>query len=186
METMLERKYTNCINLEHTAFLTEPYIEYLLAKHGFRLLSKEYFMDDHSIFYATVRDPSVKPVDLPGNLYHKNKKLYVDYIEYHEELIKEINNKIKNAKQPVYLFGAHVFAQYLIAFGLDTSRIVSLLDNDPNKHGKRLYGTNLMVDSPKALAQLENPIVILKAGVYNKEIKADILGNINDRVVFLE
>jgi hypothetical protein len=182
----LERKYTNGINFEHTIFLTEPYVEYLLAKHGFRLLSREHFMDDHSIFYATVRDPFVKPVDLPGDLYHKNKKLYLDYIEYHEELIKEINNKIKNAKQPVYLFGAHVFAQYLIAFGLDTSRIVSLLDNDPNKHGKRLYGTNLMVDSPKALAQLENPIVILKAGVYNKEIKADILNNINDRVVFLE
>lgn len=186
METMLERKYTNCINLEHTAFLTEPYIEYLLAKHGFRLLSKEYFMDDHSIFYASVRDPSVKPVDLPGNLYHKNKKLYLDYVEYHEELIKEINSKIKNARQAVYLFGAHVFAQYLIAFGLDTSRVVKLLDNDLNKQGKRLYGTNLMVDSPKALAQLANPIVILKAGVYNQEIKADILNNINDKVVFLE
>jgi hypothetical protein len=125
-------------------------------------------------------------VDLPGNLYHKNKKLYLDYIQYHEELIKEINNKIKNAKQPVYLFGAHVFAQYLIAFGLDTNRVVSLLDNDPNKQAKRLYGTNLMVDLPKALAQPENPIVILKAGVYNAEIKDDILRNINPTTIFLE
>lgn len=186
IRVMLERKYTNGINFEHTIFLTEPYIEYLLAKHGFRLLCKEYFKDDHSIFYATVRDPSVKPVDLPGDLYRTNKKQYLDYVEYHEELIKEINNKIKDGKQPVYLFGAHVFAQYLIAFGLDTSCIVSLLDNDPNKHGKRLYGTNLMVNSPKVLAELENPVVILKAGVYNQEIKADILNNINDSVVYLE
>ena len=186
IQVMLERKYTNGINFEHTIFLTEPYIEYLLAKHGFRLLSKEYFMDDHSIFYTTVRDPSVKPVDMPGDLYHTNKKLYLDYIKYHEELIEEINNKIKNAKQPVYLFGAHIFAQYLIAFGLDTSCIVSLLDNDLNKHGKRLYGTNLTVNSPKVLAELENPVVILKAGVYNQEIQTDILNNINDSVVFLE
>jgi 2-polyprenyl-3-methyl-5-hydroxy-6-metoxy-1,4-benzoquinol methylase len=186
IRVMLERKYTNGINFEHTILLTEPYVEYLLAKHGFRLLSKEYFMDDHSIFYATVRDPSVKPVELPDDLYCKNKKLYLDYVEYHEGLIKDVNRKIKNTQEPVYLFGAHVFAQYLIAFGLDASCIVSLLDNDSNKHGKRLYGTNLMVNSPKVLEQLENPIVILKAGVYNKEIKADILNNINNRVVFLE
>jgi hypothetical protein len=186
IRVMLERKYTNGINFEHTIFLTEPYIEYLLAKHGFRLLSKEHYMNDHSIFYATVRDPSVKLVDLPVDLYRTNKKQYLDYVEYHEELIKEINNKIKDAKQPVYLFGAHIFAQYLIAFGLDTSCIVSLLDNDLNKHGKRLYGTNLMVNSPKVLAELENPIVILKAGAYNQEIKADIFNNINDSVVYFE
>lgn len=184
LQRMLEKKYTNCINFEHTVFLTEPYIEYLLVKHGFRLLSKEYFMDDHSIFYAAVRDPFVKPVDLPGDLYRNNKKLYLDYIEYHEGLIKDINNKIKNVKQPVYLFGAHVFAQYLIAFGLDTSRIVNLLDNDPNKHGKRLYGTSLQVASPKILAGVEFPVVILKAGVYNDEIKNDILQNINKNAAF--
>ncbi len=186
MRVMLERKYNNCINLEHTAFLTEPYIEYLLAKYGFRLLSKEYFMDDHSIFYATVRDSSVSPVALPSDSYHGNKTIYLDYIKYHERLIEEINNGINDSKQPVYLFGAHVFAQYLIAFGLDTSRIVGLLDNDPSKHGKRLYGTNLMVHSPIVLAQLVNPIVILRAGVYNEEIKADIRAKINDGVVFLE
>ena len=32
--------------------------------------------------------------------------------------------------QSIYLFGAHVFAQCLIEFGLDTSSIVCLLDND--------------------------------------------------------
>ncbi|MGZ6519878.1 MAG: class I SAM-dependent methyltransferase, partial [Bacteroidia bacterium] len=47
----LERRYTTCINFEHTVFLTEPYVEYLLAKYGFRLVKKDYFMEDHSIFY---------------------------------------------------------------------------------------------------------------------------------------
>jgi len=188
MEEMLKRKYTNCINFEHTVFITEPYVEHLLSKHGFKQVAKQYFKDDHSIFYAYVKDSNTKTIELPKGLYEHNKKLYLDYVDYHKQLIKDLNVKIDNISedQPIYLFGAHIFAQYLIAFGLDTSRIVSLLDNDPNKHGKRLYGTNLMVDSPKALAQLENPIVILKAGVYNKEIKADILNNINDRVVFLE
>ena len=185
MQVMLERKYTNCINFEHTTFLTEPYVEFLLAKHGFRLMDKEYFMDDHSIFYAAVRDSSVKPSTLPPGLYEKNKQLYMDYVRYHENLIQDLNRKISSITQPLYLFGAHVFAQYLIVFGLDTTRIVSLLDNDPNKQGKRLYGTSLMVQSPKALQGVKNPSVILKAGVYNDEIKQDILGNINQETVFL-
>ena len=186
IQVMLERKYTNGLNFEHTVFLTEPYIEYLLAKHGFRLLEKKFFMDDHSIFYATIRDASVEPVELPPGLYERNKQLYLDYVQYHEKLIVELNAIISNTQRPVYLFGAHVFSQYLIEFGLVTNKIVCLLDNDPGKHGKRLYGTNLVVQSPKILKDIDQPIVILKAGVYNTEIKEAILNDINDNVTFVE
>ena len=88
--------------------------------------------------------------------------------------------------RPLYLFGAHVFAQYLIAMGLNTEKIVCLLDNDKNKQGRRLYGTKLKVASPKILADVRDPIVILKAGVYNDEIKEDIVDNINKATVFFE
>jgi hypothetical protein len=186
MQVMLERKYTNCINFEHTVFLTEPYVEFLLAQYGFMLLKKEYFMNDHSIFYMAVRCLDTKTICLSDSLYQINKNLYLEYIDYHEKLIKELNEKINKANEPIYLFGAHVFAQYLISFGLNTDRIVSLLDNDSKKHGKRLYGTNLMVESPHALTGINHPVIILKAGVYNNEIKNDILENINTSVVFWE
>lgn len=186
MQIMLDRKYTNCINFEHTIFLTEPYIHYLLAKHGFRFLEKEYFMDDHSIFYIAEKNVSVEPVKLPSDLFEKNKSAYLDYIAYHKNLIKELNEKMFSTNKPIYLFGAHVFAQYLIAFGLDTSMIINLLDNDINKHDKRLYGTSLVVKSPKILKEIDSPIVILKAGVYNAEIKKDILENINTNTIFWE
>ncbi len=188
MEEMLQRKYTNCINFEHTIFITEPYIEYLLQQHGFRIEKKEYFLDDHSIFYACVRDSNVQPTLLPSGLYDHNKQIYLNYVSYHEQLIDDLNSKIKdlNDNQKLYLFGAHVFAQYLIGFGLNTQRIECLLDNDPNKQGRRLYGTDLQVASPRILEQVEHPVVILKAGVYNDEIKQDILSNINDGAVFWE
>ena len=186
LSAWLGKKYTNCINFEHSVFLTEPYVDYLLAKHGFRLLEKEYFMEDHSIFYATIRDSSVKPTELAKDLYDHNKGLYMEFVRYHERLIAELNDMLNKVTCPVYLFGAHVFAQYLIAFGLDITKIVSLLDNDPRKQGKRLYGTSLMVQSPKVLHDIANPAVILKAGIYNEEIKADILSNINGSVIFFE
>ena len=187
MEEMLRRKYTNCINFEHTIFLTEPYVEYLLQKHGFRLIEKEYFLDDHSIFYAYVRDPQVQPTYLPAGLYERNKELYLDYVSYHEELIKEINTKLSNltSKQEAYLFGAHVFSQYLIGFGLNTSRIKCVLDNDPNKQGRRLYGTRLSVEAPGIIKDAINPVIILRAGVYNNEIKDQILRDINPNTLFI-
>ena len=188
MEEMLKRKYTNCINFEHTVFITEPYVEHLLSKHGFRQVAKEYFKDDHSIFYAYEKNTGEETIELPSGLYQHNKKLYLDFVEYHKKLIIDLNIKIaqKNKDQSVFLFGAHVFAQYLISFGLDVSQISCLLDNDHNKQGKRLYGTNLRVESPKILKDIESPIIILKAGVYNNEIANDILININPKAVFLE
>jgi SAM-dependent methyltransferase len=186
MKEMLTRKYTNCINFEHTLFLTEEYIEYFLTKYGFRVSRKEYFMDDHSIFYSAVKDSSTITQELPSYLYEENKSLYLDYLKYHENLIKELNTKIEESSKPIYLFGAHVFAQYLISFGLNTNKIICLLDNDKNKHERRLYGTKLIVQSPACLKNVEDPIVILKAGVYNNEIKTDILKNINSKTMFWE
>lgn len=187
LQTWLERGYTTCMNFEHTVFLSEPYVEFLLAKYGFQLLEKEYFMEDHSIFYAAVRTDTETPAaaSLPANLYADNKQAYLNYVSYHDKLVSELNEHLRTTTQPVYLFGAHIFAQSLIGFGLDQSRIVCLLDNDPNKQGLRLYGTSLMVQSPAILRDVEAPCVILKAGVYNAEIKEDILTNINPNVEFL-
>ena len=186
MKAMLERNYTNCLNFEHTVFLTEPYIEFLLAKYGFKMLAKEYFMDNHSIFYAAIREDGVTALELPKGLYEKNKKLYEDYVLYHSKLVHELNVKIGSESGPVYLFGAHVFSQYLIQTGLNTEKIINLLDNDPKKQGRRLYGTGLSVESPEILRHIKNPKVILKAGVYNEEIKSAILNEINNSTVFLD
>lgn len=182
----LKKKYTNCINFEHTVFLTEPYIDYLLARYGFRTLEKQHVMDGHSIFYATVRDDSTPAVQLPSNLYTENRALYLDFVNYYETLTCELNEKVSEWRGEVFLFGAHVFAQYLIAFGLDTARIKCILDNDKRKQGRRLYGTGLMVASPDILSEMSNAAVILKAGIYNEEIKRDIRSKINDSVVYFE
>ena len=64
-------------------------------------------------------------------------------------------------------------------------KIINILDNSPIKTGKRLYGTELYVQSPTILSSYENPVVILKAGLYNEEIKEDILKNINSKTIFI-
>ena len=143
-------------------------------------------MEDHSIFYFAIRDLDVKEIPLPKGLYEKNKNIYYDYVDYHKELIAKLNKEINKANRPVYLFGAHVFSQYLIKAGLQVDKILFILDNDTKKQGRRLYGTSINVASPKILIGVANPIVIIKAGFYNNEIKAEILENINDSTQFLE
>lgn len=184
MSVMLENGYTNCINFEHTLYITEPYIQYFLGKYGFETVEKIYFKKDHSIFYCVKKTNNFSTTSLEG-LYTHNKNIFNKYIDKHISDIKNINDKIKNLDLPVFLFGAHVFSQYLISFGLDTSKILFLLDNDLRKENKRLYGTNLISKSPKILKDYSSAIVILRAGVYNDEVKNDILNNINPNVIFI-
>jgi len=185
MQVMLENNYTNCINFEHTMYLTEPYIEYFLSKHNFELIEKQYFKKDHSIFYCAKKVSNNIVTELPSNLYELNKSTFQKYIKHHIDDINNINEIINKAGIPVYLFGAHVFSQYLISFGLDTSNIVYLLDNDIRKENKRLYGTSLISKSPKILKEIPHALVILRAGVYNEEVKNDILTNINSNIKFI-
>jgi len=182
MREQLVRRYTNCLNFEHTVFLTEYFVDYLLERFGFKILEKQYFQD-HSIFYATEKSDAMKEAKLITK-YDEYKKLFMDFVNYHLEMINEINSKIEKVKDPVYLFGAHIFSQYLIGFGLKTDKIVSILDNSLLKLGKRLYGTRFMIESSKVLAGKRQVNVILKAGIYNEEIKKDILENINNEVNF--
>ncbi|EGO3179275.1 SAM-dependent methyltransferase, partial [Campylobacter lari] len=133
---------------------------------------------DHSIFYLAKKSESQKNTELKND-YEENKKLFLDMKEYYKNEVKKLNQLIKETVKEVYLFGAHLFSQNLIYDGLDVSKIKYILDNDSNKQDKRLYGTSLYVKSPKILKNSDNALVILNAGVYNEEIKKDILENIN-------
>ena len=185
MQVMLEMGYTNCINFEHTVFLTEMFIDYLLAKNGFSIMKKRYYHDDHSIFYAT-RKTGNEYLRYSPMAYDSNRAAYERFISDHVAVVDKCNKHIEDYNGPVYLFGGHVFSQYLFGFGLDESKIECILDNDANKQEKRLYGTSLMVRSPIILKGVKNAAVILRAGVYNKEIKEDILENIRPDVAFWE
>ncbi|EOI2823882.1 SAM-dependent methyltransferase, partial [Campylobacter jejuni] len=76
--------------------------------------------------------------------------------------------------------------QYLIFQGLNTEKIINILDNNLIKQEKRLYGTKFIVKSPKILKDQDNSLVILNAGVYNDEIEKDILENINQKIEILK
>ncbi|MBK1973662.1 methyltransferase domain-containing protein [Campylobacter sp. TTU-622] len=180
MSKWLKNKYSNCLFFEHTILLDENVVDYILGNNNFTIIAKKYFKE-HSIFYLVKKDIQSVKINLK-NKYFENKADFEDMLKFYKNKVQHINSYIKQTSKKVYLFGAHLFSQNLIYSGLDISKIICILDNDPNKQEKRLYGTNFIVQSPKILINDNNALVILNAGVYNNEIEKDILENINNSI----
>ena len=122
--------------------------------------------------------------------YADSKLLFQNWLKANVEFVQSVNSHIDETltteKEPsIYLFGAHIFTQYLVSFGLRASVVSAILDNATGKQGKRLYGLPLMVYSPKVLADKERPIIILRVGAYAEEIKRGIL-EVNANAIFWE
>lgn len=186
LKKMLKNSFTNALNFEHTYYISEDFLDFLLAKNKFKVIEKYKYSKNNSIFYCAQKTNKFLKHKLKDDLYNINKKSFLQAVNKNIKEITKINNKIKDIYSDIYLFGAHIFSQNLINTGLQIDKIKFVLDNDPRKQGKRLYGTNLIVKSPLVLEKEKNPVVILKAGVYNSEIKEQILTNINSKTIFLE
>lgn len=179
----LKRKYTNAINFEHTIFLTEYFIDYLVQKSGFKIVDKKYHQN-HSIFYATERLEHLPDISYESQ-YVEYKKIFEEFINYHNRLIANLNKKMDTMDCDVYLFGAHIFSQFLFEFGLDKSKIKGILDNSRVKQIKRLYGTPFTTYPLTEIASYNKVAVIVKAAEYQQEIKKQLI-KINKRVIILE
>ena len=183
MQRWLENKFTNCLNYEHTILLNEPVIEFLLAKNHFKVLKKRHFKE-HSVFFACEKIVAFKEnhkqkIELKSQ-FEQNKALMREFFDFYKAKIAFLNENLAKTPKKVYLFGAHLFSQFLLYNGLCADKIAAILDNNPQKQGKRLYGTPFEVLSPRILRD-ENALLVLNAGAYNDEIKSDILQNINTK-----
>lgn len=185
MYEQLTGRYANCLNFEHTCLLREAYVDVMLVNAGFTILTKHHFKQ-HSIFYAVQKTRGTVVAQPYPNLYHENKELFASLMKETDALVADWNSRLRQEERPVYLFGAHIFSQWLVSFGLTTSPLVSVLDNSPLKIGQRLYGTHLQVDSPQVLKDTGPAVVLLRAGSYNEEIKTDIRAHISPDIEFWE
>ena len=182
LNQMIKNGYANAMNFEHPFFLDEKMLDFLLNQNGFKIINKKYFKSSHSIFYLTskIKKKPKKKI----NFFSKNKKIFLDLNKKWIKDIVFLNNFILKKKE-IFIFGAHIFSQNLIFNGLNIKKIKYILDNDPNKINKFLYGTKIKVKSPNILKNYNHPVVILRAGAYNNEIKKNIIKNINNKTLFI-
>ena len=176
MKHWLEQGYSNTLMFEHTYYVDEHVLEYVLAKNGFEI--KDKIIEDHSIFLKCVKTNNVQ---IPDTNFDYVKELFNNYVSKLLDDVSQIKEKISDRN--IYIFGAHIFSQMLINLGIPEDQILNILDNDSKKQGKRMYGTNLIVASPECLKEQDSPAVIVRAGAYSSEIKETLL-TINPTVKF--
>jgi len=184
---MLNKFYPNAINIEHTYLLDYPLMLQLISDSGLSIVDIQYYLDDHSIFIACQKNtlPNLQDViNRPENRISTNRSLIMAYHNHYIDLVESLNSTIDKLHSPVFLFGAHVFAQHLLHYGLDQNSVVAILDNDISKHNQRLYGTNLSVLPPEYISQIYEPIVIVHCGAYTSEISQQ-LKQLNQSVTIL-
>jgi hypothetical protein len=182
LKKMVLNGFANAVNFEHPFFLDEKMLDLLLHQTGFSIIKKKYFKSSHSIFYLTKKN-QIKRND-NFNFFLENKKIFLNLKKRWTDDINFLNLNIANKKN-IFIFGAHIFSQNLIFNGLDIDNIKYILDNDPDKKNKFLYGTNIKVKETEILKKYKNPIVILRAGAYNNEIKKSIINKINSKTIFI-
>lgn len=180
LEYYIKNKYSNSLNFEHTYFINKKLIKYFLNLIGFKIVKTQKFQN-HSVFYYAVK--SRKQI-LPQPTFEKNKNEYLLMVKFYKNKVKKMNQMMKKHKGHIYIFGAHVFSQFLINFGLDDKRIRYVLDNSSLKENKRLYGYSLHVKKPEIIKKDFKPLIIAIVGQYKKEINSQIK-NLNKSAIII-
>ena len=112
MKEMLARKYNNCINFEHTVFLTEPYIDYLLALNGFRIVQRGTFLTTTVFFtHASVTLVLCQLIYL---LVCNETKNYIRITLFIMCLILDLNQKIAGLGSAQKLFLVHMYSRNIL------------------------------------------------------------------------
>ena len=109
----------------------------------------------------------------------------MEFYNYHIELIDKLNKQINEFDGDLYLFGGTGFSIYLIMFGLNTDKIICILDHDTEKDNKKVYGTNFIVKNPSIIKNNSNVAIIVKAASYQQEIE-DQLYSLNKNILILK
>jgi len=175
MDLMLSRGNLNFLNFEHTAFLPLRFVREIIARTGYRIVETYNFFD-HSIFISCVKVNEVMDfTESVAPLFAEEKAAFEKYFSSIESRVKKLNSALFSSEhKSKFIFGAHVFTQMLIAFGLETELLSGCLDNSKNKIGKRLYGTNLDVYDPAEVLTIQDSIVVMSVADYAEEIKMQI------------
>ena len=181
MRPMIENNQGNAMNFEHPFYYDEKLVETILKYNGFRVLKKKFYLKNHSIIYETKKNKNIIRFDYEN--FNENKILFLNLYNSWLKDVKKISS-VCQKNEKVYLFGAHIFSQILIFNGLNENKVEYILDNDPDKIGNYLYGTNLLVKSPSILKNIKNAKVVLRVGGYKTEIESQIK-KINKSVIFI-
>lgn len=173
LEYYINNNVLHVLNTEHTYYVDNDFIIKILESYGFNLIEKEYY-NGHSVLFYFSRYTFIEIKEI--NYINKNYSLDLYYNNIFNN-INRCNNLLNiNNHYQKYIWPASIHSLYLLIFGLDEKLLDGMLDNSLNKIGKKLYGTNLEIQSFNKIIEEnnENIFIILNGGIFNIEVENKI------------
>jgi len=170
MNHLLSAKSPSVIFNEHTYFVDKSTMEWLFGQSHYALRDfTEY--KSHSLFMV------FEKLDVPVDIPIVNRTYIAEAMKmiFDEMTIRVSHVKIADG---AFIAPAGHMGQLLYS-KIKSAHLSGFLDNDKAKQGRRVYGTPYYVRSFETLKDIDSPIVYLCGGVYNDEIRDQIM-NLNN------
>lgn len=100
LDQWFKNNYSQTLTFEHTYLFNEYYVEKLLNQNKLEIVSKEYYLNEHSIFYAVKYNADLLEID-DINYYDINKEAFHKFINYKKCIVENIN-KFSELNKPHY------------------------------------------------------------------------------------
>ena len=172
LEEYIEKNIFHVLNTEHTFYVDNNIIEQLFLKYGFELKEKK-LLGVHSVHFYFKRTTANKEIKL-HNKKHDVKHYYYSVFE----IVTRYNNIIDtNPDKDIYLFPASCHSIFLTIFGLKYEKLKGMIDNSPNKIGKKMYGIDLPIYSFNETMKNKNAIFLMNGGMFNNEVEKKLIDN---------
>lgn len=172
LPSVLGNSGSNALNFEHTYFFGIPTLLWMLADAGFELDALRRF-ERHSVHVQSLARGDVGARSSPPDS-REGAEAFSAFVSASRADAEQLADRAARFDGDVYLFGGHVFSQFLLVCGFPAERAAGVLDNDPAKQGLRLYGTDLVVRAPAHIAAAERVAVVVRAAHYTGEISAQL------------
>jgi hypothetical protein len=173
-DLLVKEKAIITIHSQHTFFCGLDYIKYVFSLYHYRCeTSFTYNGNFKSYMLKFVLDPNMLTLELPFTDKNMLTDIYVNEI-----------NRISNTKlsKNTLICPAGIYGQYLYYFIKDKENVLGFIDNNKNRHGKPLYGTDKLVYSPTEIDYKNNHILLCECP-YKDEI-LESLSKISSNIKF--
>ena len=151
-DMLVQEKSLLTIHSQHTFFCGFDYIIYIFSLYNYTCdTSYSYNGNFKSTMFKFVLDPAALPTNLPSIDIQLYRNIYVDKIQ-----------QIGSVEIPEnsYIMPSGIYGQIYYYVIKNKDRILGFLDNNSQRHGKLLYGTNKMVYSPSSIDYNTATIII--------------------------
>jgi hypothetical protein len=158
---LLKEESISIIHSQHTFFCGLDYILYMFSLHKYKCENYITYQGNFkSYMLKFVLDESIVPLFMPSTDVRLYKNIYENKIDYYKNIEVPPNS---------YIFPSGIYGQYLYYFLINKKNIVGFLDNNNERHNKKLYGTDKLTFSPLHV-DLNHSTIIICDCPYKNEI----------------